>query len=202
MDWGVPLVFRASLNNREIFWPGVSTSVVSSGVIVLGCLVAAIFLPDRPWSAQRLSVLAAVAGILVFILHLLVGKREVAMMFASGPSFPVGGIAKAITAVLLYQVLNTIPRFIDRGVATDFPQGAVAALEYSFNILTVPGILLATSFITVYYPSFVKAVENGVTQRPYVVKFLGTLGISTLVGLAFFMMSLPSGGVGVWSRCL
>lgn len=182
---GASLGLRAVLNERELFWPGASTSLISGSVLALGCLAYALS-GGTSWSAGLLARLAVVAGALVFVVHAIAGRGELKKALTRERSPAIQALAVSIASVFVYQALNTLPRFVDRAVASGFEQGALASVEYSFNILTVPGILLATSFVTVFYPAFAKAVADGQAKAGYVGKFFAVFFLATLVGLFFF----------------
>lgn len=184
---GLSFGLRTVLNHREVFWPGASTSLISGSVFALGVVALAAMGSDL--NATSLSRLAIVAGGLILMVHVVVGRVDLQTAWFEKLSAPAQGIVVAVAMVLIYQALNTAPRFIDRGVASGFEQGYVAALEYSFNVLTVPGILLATSFITVFYPGFVKTVEQGGRPHRYMGLFFVTLLLAAIVGVLIFLFA-------------
>jgi putative peptidoglycan lipid II flippase len=155
---------RLYLNSRREFWPGVSTSLVISGSLAIACAMLA--LTRGQVSALELSIVAVLAGGLILTLHLALEPNSLRPFSAAGSETwkpeqsQSQEILKRLGLVLSIHLLNALPRFIDRAYASDFPQGIVAALEYSFNIITVPGILLGSSVITVLYPSFVRRVQD------------------------------------------
>jgi len=134
------------------------------------------------------------SGALILGVHLLALPR-VAFRSSSGDS-PAnsstapgwGLIAAAIVLVVLCHCLNAVPRFIDRAVATNIGPGTVAALEYSFSIITVPGVLLGTAMVTTFFPGFLRAVES--QSQAAVLVFLRPLLI--VLGLALMGGALIS----------
>lgn len=188
---GLSFVPRLFLNNRQEFWPGVSTSLVISSCLIVICLVAAARL--KVINANLLSTTTVVAGGLILILHLMREPRSALLLFGSathdrghGP-YRAAIILKPLSLVLLLHLINALPRFVDRAFATGFPQGIVAALDYSYNILTVPGILLGTTVITMFYPAFVRRVQDknqADLHRSIAFPVLGALFIALIVGLA------------------
>ena len=185
---GGSLGLRAVLNERELFWPGASVSLISGSVLALGCVAYALS-GGTDWSAGLLAKLAVLGGVLVFLVHAVAGRGELKELVFNNKSLALRALAVSIASVFVYQALNTLPRFIDRAVASGFEQGALASLDYSFNVLTVPGILLATSFVTVFYPAFAKAVADHAPKGGYIAKFVLVLLVAALVGLGFFLFT-------------
>jgi len=101
-------------------------------------------------------------------------------------------IILSVIGVTVFKISNAVPRFIDRAVATGFPQGIVASLEYSYNVLTVPGILLATSFVTVFYPTFVRNINKRkfmLKNKVILLLFLIVLIVAISSGVLLFIWS-------------
>jgi peptidoglycan biosynthesis protein MviN/MurJ (putative lipid II flippase) len=69
-------------------------------------------------------------------------------------------LSLAVLGASLYQLTQAVPRFLDRGYASQEP-GALAALEYSFNVLTAPGILFGTSLVMLAFPRFARFAARG-----------------------------------------
>ena len=56
-----------------------------------------------------------------------------------------------ISILSIYRLVNTVPRFFDRGVLADLQDGSVAALEYSFSIIGVPVMFLTILFLSLIH---------------------------------------------------
>jgi peptidoglycan biosynthesis protein MviN/MurJ (putative lipid II flippase) len=94
-------------------------------------------------------------------------------------------LSLAVLGASLYQLTQAIPRFLDRGFASQEP-GALAALEYSFNVLTAPGILFGTSLVMLAFPSFARFAARGEARHGFralgkwFILAVGAAGIVTL----------------------
>jgi peptidoglycan biosynthesis protein MviN/MurJ (putative lipid II flippase) len=95
-------------------------------------------------------------------------------------------LSLAVLGASLYQLTQAIPRFLDRGYASQEP-GALAALEYSFNVLTAPGILFGTSLVMLAFPSFARFAARGEARAGFRALgkwFLLAVGAAGIVTLA------------------
>lgn len=95
---------------------------------------------------------------------------------------------------LLATVSASAPRFLDRGFASSMPAGSIAALEYSYNVLAAPGILLGTSFVMLAFPAFARGVAAGTARRSahrLLRPLLWTTGIAFLLSLAVHFLADP-----------
>ena len=155
---------RLFLNSRQVFWPGASTSLVISSFLVVGSLVVAKTVGSH--YSLALSIAAIFAGIVILVIHLYRDPVSLGYFWSviKGPAKSVTDYAPPILGpimlVLVVHFINAMPRFVDRSFASGFPQGIVAALEYSYNIITVPGILLGSTLVIVLYPGFVRRVQD------------------------------------------
>jgi peptidoglycan biosynthesis protein MviN/MurJ (putative lipid II flippase) len=191
---------RARLNRRGVFWPGASNSLLLSLAIVLSCGFG---LTDD--AGTQALVAASVAGAAtVWVLHRLAATRldrtpepepnaadaEEAEPSAQAPevlgSRPTRRmLLLGVLGASLYQLTQAVPRFLDRGFASGHP-GELAALEYSFNVLTAPGILFGTSLVMLAFPSFARYAADGHAREGF--RRLGkwfalAVGAAALVGL-------------------
>lgn len=203
---GMSFAARVFLNHRDVFWPGASTSLaVSTAFVIAGLGVAS---GRFPATASTLSW-AAVAGgslILLFQLQARPYRRDDFRMPRRSLEVTAPAISDAARAAatapillpLLGALLSTIsasaPRFLDRGYASAMPQGSVAALEYSYNVLAAPGILLGTSFVMLAFPAFARGVAAGKARgaahallRPLAL----TAGAAFLVSVMVFFFAEP-----------
>lgn len=175
---GASYGLRARLNRAGIFWPGAATSLCLSLGIAGGALLPTA--TGTP-STTPLVAAAAVAAWVVFVLHLVPRASDTAptaeaprpvLPAATGdpnaqhaaerggagalPTMESGwGLLAAVFGASLYQLAQAVPRFLDRGFASGAP-GELAALEFSYNVLTAPGILFGTSLVMLAFPSFVR----------------------------------------------
>jgi len=198
---------RALLNQGEVFWPGAAASLSISLAFIVGL---PLLHRNTALDANSLAWIAVAGGGLVLALHLAARPRRVAsrILAAEEPTeaaaafettsaptapklFPHAPILLPMFAAALYQISAAVPRFLDRAFATDLPQGGVAALEYSYNVITAPGILFGTSFVMLAYPAFVRARAQGrMTEglhrlrRPFLLLLGATFAIGALVHFA------------------
>ena len=191
---GLSFGARTFLNQREVFWPGASTSLaVSIAFVVAGLGITSGVLPK---SATTLSWAAVCGGGLVLLLQLQ-AKPYRAPDFTR-PFEPESSYRPPILVPMLGAVLATVsasaPRFLDRAYASAMPQGSVAALEYSYNVLAAPGILLGTSFVMLSFPAFARGVAGGQARtaaRRLLRPLSFTAGAAFLVGLMVFFFAEP-----------
>lgn len=186
---GMSFAARVFLNHRDVFWPGASTSLaVSTAFVLAGLGVATGRLPA---TASTLSWAAVAGGSLVLLLQLQARPycrddfrtpRSEACAAASAP------ILLPLLGALLSTISASAPRFLDRGYASSMPQGSVAALEYSYNVLAAPGIMLGTSFVMLAFPAFARGVAAGKARdaarsllRPLSLTAGAALAVSVLV---------------------
>jgi putative peptidoglycan lipid II flippase len=187
---GLSFLPRLFLNSRQEFWPGSSTSVVISLCLITAAVIAA----SKSDSSQSFVLAGAtvVAGGIILLVHLIREPQPVSVFLASlrRSKVAVGEAGHAILAPLVFvlslHVVNTLPRFVDRAFGSSLEPGTVASLDYSFNILTVPGILLGTSVITIFYPAFVQRVQDenrADLSKRIVVPVLGVIVMAFVAGV-------------------
>lgn len=189
---GLSFGARTFLNQREVFWPGASTSLaVSIAFVVAGLGIAAGTLPE---TATTLSWAAVCGGGLVLLLQLLARPYRLHDFSGSSRSDYHPPLLLPMLGAMLATVSASAPRFLDRAYASSMPQGSVAALEYSYNVLAAPGILLGTSFVMLAFPAFARGVAAGQARqaasrllRPLCL----TAGAAFLVGLSVFFFAEP-----------
>lgn len=178
---------RARLNQREVFWPGAASSLSISLAFIVGLPLA---VAAGPLDAGGMAWIAVAGGALVLGLHLAAKPGTAPAELAAEDADPDDEAAPRLFLPMLaaatYQLSAAVPRFLDRAYATDLAQGSVAALEYSYNVITAPGILFGTSFVMLSYPTFVRAIAAGHlrrTTRRLGARFLGLAVAALLVGL-------------------
>lgn len=182
---------RARLNERGVFWPGASTSLTLSLGVALAC--------GAGWGVEGTSfglVVASIIGAwLVLGLHALALRQahrahtpaveSLTESVETEAQLTMRVLSLAVLGASLYQLTQAVPRFLDRGFASDQP-GALAALEYSFNVLTAPGILFGTSLVMLAFPSFAKFAAQGQARagfralRKWFLLAVGAAGVVTL----------------------
>ena len=195
---GCSFSLRAMLSRRGVLWPAAGATVVTSGMLALGCLLVGRFVPGGSVPpAGLLTALAVVSGVLVLCMHVWVlpsESRSALRLRAAdlpGVAWAARSLGGAVLLVGIFHFLSAVPRLIDRAMATTLESGAVAALEYSFSLITVPGILLGTSLVTMLYPGFARSVEAGDTQpvvqlvRPVLV----SLGLAATAGICMSVLA-------------
>lgn len=199
--------WRALLNQGEVFWPGAGASLAISMAFIIGL---PLWQQGGPLPGNGLAWLAVCGGGAVLLLHVLAKPGRVAQAIMRREQGEPGSAEESaklaeqaqqnfarprlllpMLAAALYQISAAVPRFLDRGFATDLPQGGVAALEYSYNVITAPGILFGTSFVMLAYPAFVRALAQNRPadalrrlKRPFLLLLGATFTISLLVHFA------------------
>jgi putative peptidoglycan lipid II flippase len=188
---GLSFPLRSRLNNRGVFWPGASTSLTLSLGVVFACGLG--------WrvdgTTTGLVIASVIAAWCVLALHQAALRRADAQPQSASESITeidaeavplrLRALSLAVLGASLYQLTQAIPRFLDRGYASEEP-GALAALEYSFNVLTAPGILFGTSLVMLAYPSFARFAARGEARAGFralgkwFVLAVGAAGVVTL----------------------
>lgn len=163
---GLSFPLRSRLNHLGVFWPGASTSLTLSLGIVLACALG--------WRVDGTTTGLVMASVLaawcVLAFHAAAVRRagrptqtaSESISEVDGEAVPLRmrALSLAVMGASLYQLTQAIPRFLDRGYASQEP-GALAALEYSFNVLTAPGILFGTSLVMLAFPRFARFAARG-----------------------------------------
>lgn len=185
---GLSFAGRTFLNHRDVFWPGASTSLaVSLAFIGVGIGIASGAVPKN---AASLSWAAVAGGGLVLLLQLC-AKPYRAGDFLKGLKLSVPKGTPPLLLPMLGAFLATVsasaPRFLDRAYASAMPPGSVAALEYSYNVLAAPGILLGTSFVMLAFPAFARGVAAG-KARTAAWSLLKPLGLTCMAALAISLV--------------
>ena len=187
---------RTAINLDGVLWPGAATSLTVAAVVAAGCLFGLTLHEPGFWTSTNLLALTIAGAGCVLALHLAAARRAIAELVrgrsAADDAMTIGlrAVMLAIFVVALCKVSNAAPRFVDRVFATEFPQGTLAALEYSYGILNVPGILLATSLIMIAYPSFVRAIESrtlNVRWRNYCGATVAVTVVAVLIAAVLFI---------------
>ncbi|MGB0953140.1 MAG: lipid II flippase MurJ [Planctomycetota bacterium] len=201
---GMSFAARVFLNHRDVFWPGASTSLAVSAAFVLAGL--GIHRGTFDASATTLSWAAIFGGSLVLVFQFLARPYRSSDFRLSGRLRDDSSLAPAarsaaaapILLPLLGALLSTIsasaPRFLDRAYASAMPQGSVAALEYSYNVLAAPGILLGTSFVMLAFPAFARGVAAGKAREAArtMLRPLGlTAGAALVISILVFFFAEP-----------
>jgi putative peptidoglycan lipid II flippase len=192
--FGMTFGLRVFLNFRESFWPGAAASLaVSSTFVAVGLFIANGTLPA---TSEVLSWTAIAGGVVVLLCHLLARPiHQGDLKPSSEPSnFQSGSLLIPLCGAAFYQISAGVPRFLDRGFSSSLPQGSVAALDYSYNVLTAPGILLGTSFVMIAYPAFVRGVAAGRARQAALQAarpLAGVLGMALIVSLAVYFFATP-----------
>lgn len=199
--FGMALSFplRARLNRAGVFWPGASTSLIVSLGLVLVCATG-LGLED---STQGLVLASVAAGAVLWALHAWTvrpaearfendaNRSEDPIELADTSPLPTNrALLFGVLGASLYQMTQAIPRFLDRGFASG-REGELAALEYSFNVLTAPGILFGTSLVMLAFPTFVRFVARGEARAGFRALrkwFALAVGAATAVAAGCFLL--------------
>lgn len=177
---------RALLTVRGVVWPMASANLVLGATMALGVALLST-LPAAMHTSASLTLIAIVAASLLLLVHAaalptgLLVRSITAGSRAGGPSIAAAGMATF--AAFAGHLLSASPRLIDRAVATELTSGTVAALEYSFSVITVPGIAFGTVFVIAALPRLARAVRDG--DHLALVPLARWAGISVALAAAF-----------------
>jgi len=109
-------------------------------------------------------------------------------------------IATSLIVVAGYRLINLVPKFIDRSILSSAPEGTIASLEYSFNLISVPTSLLISVYTFAYFPQALKASNkklfaNNATAKIVIMGLIATLACAilgnTVVDLFFTTNAYP-----------
>lgn len=173
---------RAYLSIRGIAWPMAASNLVLAATMSAGLLLLTL-LPTSLHTTGSLALIALIGACALLVLHLAAMpkgglastiRRSLALSWRD-----IAGPARLMLVVLIGHLVSAAPRIIDRAAATELAAGTVAAMDYSFAIITVPGIAFGTVFITAAIPRFA-AVSIGGDHS----------GLRSLVIRAAFMIAL------------
>lgn len=187
---------RAFLGARGVVWPMASSSLVLSGTMAIG-IVGLLALPADARTALALSSIAIGAAAILILVHFVALPRKL-VRDAVRPPFRIAArsyLSFGVTTlvVLSGHLLNAVPRLVDRAAATGFESGAVAAMDFSFAILTVPGVVFGTAIATVSLPRFLAGIRRNdrAVLRKLGVLALASTALATLVGVLLSMSAGP-----------
>ncbi len=193
---GLSFTSRAVLNVNGIFWPSVCNNLIKAGVfIVVLYPLGVCFGPFLLHDVSLLTILTVLSGLLILLVN------GVAMFYykVSAPyhfvlsrfsfHFTHRDIASlySLLAVVLYQLFNVAPTFLDRAYASHFQEGVVASFDYSYGLVVAIAAILGTSFNTVMLPGFARLVGLDSKWKEYdkfVKEALAIVVLSIVLGVA------------------
>lgn len=200
--WGYFAVVAAGFGLRSFLavrgrtWVAASSSLVLSGAMALGLLITPC-IAGRPPSGQDLVVLALISAVTLAVHHLLALRPTEWRGFWSGgrlvePSARLSEGLLLFTAVLAHAVASA-PRLVDRSIATEVGPGTVAAMDYSFAILTVPGVIFGTGLVTALVPAAAASPSplNEATRKAALAWITGATLIGMVTGLVIARFAAP-----------
>jgi putative peptidoglycan lipid II flippase len=173
-----------------------SSFLVANVVGLLGnvSLVACLFLFSarlgiHAWTLGQ-TVLAAISFVLLLVL--LAGRRygffrRFDVRHMDWPA--ILQFAALLMPIVLAGGIGTLNVMVDRWVASRLPEGAIAALNYSGRVWTLPLTLLATPIATAVYPSFSSLAADGAALQALddkvrrTVAFLAYIVVPSSVGI-------------------
>lgn len=147
---------RAELNISEIRWPSASVQLTrAAGWVIVFVALRTLRVPGL-YAALYAAVLTSV---FLLITHFILAKPNIALCKAAVVrsidkkeclkfSYLFGG-------VLLYQVLASSPRFIDRYYASLLGEGSLSSIEFSYGLVMAFSGFLLTSLTIIYLPRVV-----------------------------------------------
>ena len=99
-------------------------------------------------------------------------------------------IANIVAGSLVYIVLLSLPRIIDRSIASHMPSGTIANLEYAMNFYVAMGVLIGTSFTIIYAKEIAQHYRTRITDIKWLFKIFGIpVLIATFVSFLFFLFA-------------
>lgn len=181
--------FRAALISDNIKWPMASAVSVRNA----GFIVFFLFLVAAPQTnAIVVLVAAAVLSYIALFYFLRAASTKCIAKYANGltASSPravkslARGISISVVGVGLAQVGFSFGRLYDRGAASYFPSGTLAAMDYSYSITLAIASFCATTINVVYLPRFARrySASSLVSTRPLITVSLFAL-VATLVAV-------------------
>jgi peptidoglycan biosynthesis protein MviN/MurJ (putative lipid II flippase) len=145
---GLTLMPRAMLNVRRDAWPAASATLLRSGFFILLFYTLKSFHITLLWAALTAAVGSC--------FPLLVSHRKaISELFGgiakrAGTSLSNAGVT--LGAAIVFQLLASGPRFVDRYFASDYATGAISIIEYSYGLALVPVAIALNAFIIVVLP--------------------------------------------------
>ena len=193
-------IMKTVLDSRSTFWPGAANTLILQGTVCLLLFLLHSTAILREHASFGLVFSTLTGGLLLLIIYAVAGgwlnpsivRGHIRRVFFRRAVYRVPWLA--ILSYFLYQGMGQTARFIDRGIASGLGAGSVSIVEYSFNLVSFPVFLLATSLLTVFYPSFTHllALGENVKARFQVKQLaLGMFVLSLPAGVLFFGMSEP-----------
>lgn len=188
---------RAFLSHRGVVWPMASSNLILGGVMALGIVVLAV-LPGSTHTAANLALVAIGAAALLLAIHVVALPRATLRLIwrrpADGAQRNLISSWTTLLIVLAGHLLSAAPRLVDRAAATDLLPGAVAAMDYSFSIITVPGIAFGSVFVIAALPRFASALRD---RDDGAVRALAVLAAASAALAALFGLLLNIDTVGL-----
>jgi putative peptidoglycan lipid II flippase len=155
----------------RIMWPGIA----ASGIVVLlvgvhhakgrftwaalvpvlgaGLNLALVFVLVRPWGVLGLAFAAVVAAVVQAALLLWgVAGRERLRLALDWRHPGVGQVVALLWPLVLASLLTRYTQLVDRYLASDLAEGAIAHLAYAFRLVTLVSLFLSTGIATVVFP--------------------------------------------------
>ena len=184
--WGYFFILAMSFGPRALLsvmgrtWPMASSNLILGGTMALG-LVIVMHLPAEAQTTRTLTILALIAATVVLLTHFAALPHQVFRSLIEGG---LGGRSRLLTSanamlfiVLAGHLISAAPRLVDRALATSLDQGTVAALDFSYSIITVPGIAFGSVFVIAALPRLTAALRTGAEQE------IGALGSRSVVSV-------------------
>jgi peptidoglycan biosynthesis protein MviN/MurJ (putative lipid II flippase) len=184
MTLSLPL--RANLSAENTLWPAAASALLRSIFFIASALSLGILIKEQ--TDVTLPIAALFAGIGVYFIHLFAmpssARKKTLSFYASNTDkATVWLITKSLYVVILTQIILSGGRIIDRAVISQFEQGYLAALEYSYAITMAGAAGLATTANIILTPKLAKSLKtlNTVPKSQYQLIAM-IVALSTLVG--------------------
>lgn len=139
---------RSSLLGHNHKVSSVSYTVLLSATPVATIMLQSVFFSVP--TVEELAVHFAVSSSVVFLFYLIRYKRnqnsKTVTVNGNSTSASLRYLVTGIFILSMYRLVNNLPRFLDRGVLASLDNGSVAALEYSFSIISIPVLFMTVLF--------------------------------------------------------
>jgi len=156
---GASLALRALLNVNDYFIPGALSPMARSFGIIAGVVAGHALLSEQALDYRVPVISAILGGALVLGVHffgltsrLRVLLREGLRAGAQPTETSTRALLGAVYMILIYQLLMSGPRMLDRSFGSTLEPGSMAAIEFSYSLVMVFGTLAAAAFNIVFAP--------------------------------------------------
>lgn len=152
------LMPRAELNVAQTRWPAASSVLIRALSFVLIYYILMYF--DVP--SLEAAISSAILSSFPLILTHWSALRSKFVRSTQASEYPIAyaNIAKLLGIALTYQVVASLPRFLDRWFSTKFGTGALSIVEYSYGMSLVPVGIVLNAALILFLPGVLQKSKN------------------------------------------